>query len=72
MKPFHVECQLPQTAGAEVSAEFDTFNVTEAYDKGVRDEDIVRHTRHRDLRTMRGYVQRAGLVGESPAGQLDL
>jgi integrase len=46
--------------------------ITEAYDKGVRDEDIMRHTRHRDLRTMRGYVQRAGLVGESPAGQLDL
>ena len=46
--------------------------ITEAYDKGVRDEDIMRHTRHRDLRTMRGYVQRAGLVGESPAGMLDL
>jgi hypothetical protein len=24
------------------------------------------------LRTMRGYVQRAGLVGDSPAGKLDL
>jgi integrase len=46
--------------------------ITEAYDKGVRDEDIMRHTRHRDLRTMRGYVQRAGLVHESPAGLLDL
>jgi integrase len=46
--------------------------ITEAYDKGVRDEDIMRHTRHRDLRTMRGYVQRAGLVTDSPAGQLDL
>jgi len=46
--------------------------ITEAYDKGVRDEDIMRHTRHRDLRTMRGYVQRAGLVNESPAGMLDL
>jgi len=46
--------------------------ITEAYDKGVRDEDIMRHTRHRDLRTMRGYVQRAGLVKESPAGLLDL
>jgi len=46
--------------------------ITEAYDKGVRDEDIMRHTRHRDLRTMRGYVQRAGLVTESPAGKLDL
>lgn len=46
--------------------------ITEAYDKGVRDEDIMRHTRHRDLRTMRSYVQRAGLLGESPAGKLDL
>jgi integrase len=46
--------------------------ITAAYDKGVRDEDIMRHTRHRDLRTMRGYVQRAGLVTESPAGMLDL
>ena len=46
--------------------------ITEAYDKGVRDEDIMRHTRHRDLRTMRGYVQRAGLVRESPATKLDL
>jgi integrase len=46
--------------------------ITEAYEKGVRDEDIMRHTRHRDLRTMRGYVQRAGLVTESPAGTLDL
>jgi len=46
--------------------------ITEAYDKDVRDEDIMRHTRHRDLRTMRGYVQRAGLVTESPAGKIDL
>jgi integrase len=46
--------------------------ITEAYGKGVRDEDIMRHARHRDLRTMRGYVQRAGLVTESPAGALDL
>ena len=46
--------------------------ITEAYGKGVRDEDIMRHTRHRDLRTTRGYVQRAGLVTESPAGLLDL
>ena len=42
------------------------------YDKGVRDEDIMRHTRHRDLRTMRGYVRRATLLSESPAGALDL
>ncbi|MBV8095660.1 MAG: site-specific integrase [Acetobacteraceae bacterium] len=46
--------------------------ITEAYAKGARDEDIMRHSRHRDLRTMRGYVQRAGLVAESPAGLLGL
>ena len=46
--------------------------ITAAYGNGVRDEDIMRHTRHRDLRTMRGYVQRAGLVDESPAGALGL
>ena len=46
--------------------------ITEAYGQGVRDEDIMRHTRHRDIRTMRGYVQRAGLLTDSPAGQLDL
>jgi integrase len=46
--------------------------ITEAYDKGVRDEDIMRHTRHRDVRTMRGYVRRAGLLTESPAGVLGL
>ena len=46
--------------------------ITEAYGQGVRDEDIMGHTRHKDLRTMRGYVQRAGLVDESPAGKLDL
>ena len=46
--------------------------ITEAYAMGVRDEDIMRHTRHRDHRTMRGYIRRAGLLGDSPAGRLDL
>lgn len=46
--------------------------ITEAYAQGVRDEDIMRHTRHKDHRTMRGYVQRAGLLDDSPAGKLDL
>ena len=46
--------------------------ITEAYQRGVRDEDIMRHTRHRDLRTMRGYVRRAGLLSDSPAAALDL
>jgi hypothetical protein len=46
--------------------------ITEAHGKGARDEDIMLYTRHRDLHTMRGYVQRAGLVSESPAGMIDL
>jgi integrase len=46
--------------------------ITAAYDNGARDEDIMRHTRHRDPRTMRGYVRRAGLLSDSPAGKLGL
>ena len=46
--------------------------ITAAYDKGARDEDIMRHIRHRDLRTMRGYVQHTRLVTESPTSLLDL
>lgn len=46
--------------------------ITEAYDRGIRDEDIMAHTRHKDLRTMRGYVRRAGLISDSPAGLLGL
>ena len=46
--------------------------ITAAYEKGVRDEDIMKHSRHKDLRTMRGYVERAGLVDQSPVGALDL
>ena len=30
------------------------------------------HTRHRDLRTMRGYVRRAKLLAESPSKLLGL
>jgi integrase len=75
----HILAHRVQMAGLVVDG-FDRLSahalrvgfITEAYDKGVRDEDIMRHTRHRDLRTMRGYVQRAGLVSESPAGMLDL
>ena len=75
----HILARRVQMAGISVDG-FDRLSahalrvgfITEAYDKGVRDEDIMRHTRHRALRTMRGYVQRAGLVSESPAGQLDL
>jgi hypothetical protein len=46
--------------------------VTEAYRHGARDEQIIAHTRHRDLRGMRGYVRRARLVAESPVMLLGL
>jgi len=46
--------------------------VTEAYKAGARDEEIMAHTRHRDLRTMRSYVRRAKLDTESPARLLGL
>ncbi|MCB4825237.1 tyrosine-type recombinase/integrase [Roseicella aerolata] len=41
--------------------------VTEAYKAGARDEAIMEHSRHKDLKTMRGYVRRAKLVCDSPA-----
>ncbi|MGG5890526.1 tyrosine-type recombinase/integrase [Falsiroseomonas sp. HC035] len=46
--------------------------VTEAYMAGARDEQVMDHTRHRDLKTMRGYVRRAKLVTESATRLLDL
>ena len=46
--------------------------VTEAYLAGARDEQVMEHTRHRDLRTMRGYVRRAKLVTDSATKLLDL
>ena len=46
--------------------------VTEAYMAGARDEQIMAHTRHTDLKTMRGYVRRAKLVADSPAKLLGL
>jgi site-specific recombinase XerD len=46
--------------------------VTEAYMAGARDEQIMDHTRHRDLKTMRGYVRRARLVTDSAVKLLDI
>jgi hypothetical protein len=43
-----------------------------AYRNGVPDEEIVGHTRHRSLTTMRSYVCRSKLGGASPAGKLGL
>jgi hypothetical protein len=39
--------------------------VTTAYRNGVPDEEIMGHTRHRSLTTMRSYVRRAKLSGSS-------
>ena len=46
--------------------------VTTAYRNGVLDEEIMGHTRHRSLATMRSYVRRAKLSGKAPAGKLGL
>ena len=46
--------------------------VTTAYRNGVPDEEIMGHTRHRSLTTMRSYVRRAKLSRESPVGKLGL
>jgi integrase len=46
--------------------------VTTAYRNGVPDEEIMGHTRHRSLTTMRSYIHRAKLSQASPAGKLGL
>ena len=46
--------------------------VTTAYRNGVPDKEIMGHTRHRSLTTMRTYVRRAKLSQASPAGKLGL
>ncbi|TDH59100.1 hypothetical protein E2C06_29185 [Dankookia rubra] len=44
--------------------------VTHAYQAGLRDKQIMQHTRHRDLASMRRYVRRARLLQDSAAQQL--
>ena len=46
--------------------------VTTAYGNGVPDEEIMRHTRHKSLATMRSYVRRSKLSTASPAGKIGL
>jgi integrase len=46
--------------------------ITTAYKNGVPDEEIMGHTRHRSLTTMRSYVRRAKLGTASPAGKVGL
>jgi integrase len=66
-------CGLAAEAGAHLSPHgLRAGFVTEAYRAGARDEAIMEHTRHRDLKTMRGYVRRAMLVADSPVKLLGL
>ncbi|MBK1659924.1 site-specific integrase [Paracraurococcus ruber] len=46
--------------------------ITEAYKQGLGDEEIMAHSRHKHLGTMRRYVRRAKLVTGSPAGKIGL
>ena len=46
--------------------------VTTAYRNGVPDEEIMAHTRHRSLATMRGYVRRSRLSQISPSSKVGL
>jgi integrase len=46
--------------------------VTTAYRNGVLDEEIMGHTRHRSLETMRSYVRRSKLNGKSPSSKVGL
>jgi integrase len=46
--------------------------ITEAYNAGGRDDDIMAHSRHRDLKTFRGYIRRARTLTASPAGLVGL
>ena len=46
--------------------------ITTAYGNGVSDERIMEHTRQKSLETMRGYVRRARLDRDSPAGNVGL
>jgi len=43
-----------------------------AYGNGVADERIMEHTRQKSLETQRGYVRRARLNREIPAGNVGL
>lgn len=46
--------------------------ITTAYRNGVRDEEIMEHTRHRSYETMRRYIRREKLSAKSAAGKLGL
>jgi len=46
--------------------------VTSAYRANVPDEEIMGHSRHRSLATMRSYIRRSKLSHASPAGKVGL
>ncbi|WP_158745244.1 site-specific integrase [Acidisphaera sp. L21] len=46
--------------------------ITEAYLAAAPDEQVMAHTRQKDVSTMRGYRRRAKITGENPARLLDL
>jgi integrase len=46
--------------------------ITEAYLAAAPDEQVMAHTRHADLSTMRGYRRRAKITADNPARLLDL
>jgi len=46
--------------------------ITEAYLAAAPDEQVMAHTRHSDLSTMRGYRRRAKITADNPARLLDL
>jgi integrase len=46
--------------------------ITEAYLAAAPDEQVMAHTRQKDVSTMRGYRRRAKVTGENPARLLDL
>jgi len=46
--------------------------VTTAYRNNIPDEEIMGHTRHKNLTTMRTYVRRSKLSHASPAGKIGL
>lgn len=46
--------------------------ITEAYLAKAPDEQVMEHTHHADLSTMRGHRRRARITADNPTGLLDL
>jgi integrase len=72
---------LARAAAAELDlAVFERFSphglragmITEAFQKGAREADLAKHSRHRDLKTLHGYYRPARMLDDTPAKLLDL